>query len=215
MLATANWRATYWYAAAHENTVCDVSQIARASTLHAEEHGAKVWISAGKHASYLNEELCRRGCGADRCENMVPLQVTSIVNLGEVGHPMNGSEFVSSSRWPLAEKMASTNFPVAAVTRLESLPETDIAWFHPGRHPAQGIIAISSSTGHAIGRGGHDADGAIARSGRFGGRVISVAEDSTGNALGKSYRKMVHTLGVSARHVGKALGMTPKPPPAE
>jgi hypothetical protein len=44
---SARWKAVYWYAAAHENTVCDVSQITRASTLHAEEHGAKVWISPG------------------------------------------------------------------------------------------------------------------------------------------------------------------------
>ena len=71
----AAWRALYWYAAAHEQTVCDVSQIARASTLHAEDKGAKVWVSPGKHASYLDERLCNRGCGADRCEAMVPLAV--------------------------------------------------------------------------------------------------------------------------------------------
>ena len=35
-LASAKWKAVYWFAAAHENTVCDVSQIARASTLDAE-----------------------------------------------------------------------------------------------------------------------------------------------------------------------------------
>ena len=39
-LDSARWKAIYWYAAAHENTVCDVSQIARASTIHAEELGA-------------------------------------------------------------------------------------------------------------------------------------------------------------------------------
>ena len=39
--ADVKWKAVYWYAAAHENTVCDVSQIARAKTLHAEEHGRK------------------------------------------------------------------------------------------------------------------------------------------------------------------------------
>src|ERR1700742_5186746 len=75
-LSAAKWKAVYWYAAAHENTVCDVSQISRASTLHAEDHGATVWISPGKHASYLNEELCRRGCGGDLCENMTPLSVS-------------------------------------------------------------------------------------------------------------------------------------------
>lgn len=41
-LPSASWKPLYWYAAAHENTICDVSQIARASTLNAEDHGARV-----------------------------------------------------------------------------------------------------------------------------------------------------------------------------
>src|SRR3954466_8622103 len=49
----ANWRALYWYAAAHENTVCDASQIARASSVGGELHGPEVWISRGKHGSFL------------------------------------------------------------------------------------------------------------------------------------------------------------------
>jgi hypothetical protein len=40
-LASVIRKADYWYAAAHENTMCDVSQIARASSLHAQDHGAK------------------------------------------------------------------------------------------------------------------------------------------------------------------------------
>ena len=45
--AQPNGRAIYWYAAAHEDTVCDASQISRASTIDAEDHGTTVWISAG------------------------------------------------------------------------------------------------------------------------------------------------------------------------
>ena len=67
-LITAKWKAVYWFAAAHENTVCDVSQLARASALGAEENGPKVWLSPGKHAAYLAKSLCNHGCGADRCE---------------------------------------------------------------------------------------------------------------------------------------------------
>ena len=145
-LAAATWKAVYWYAAAHEDTVCDVSQIARAVTLHAEDRGAAVWISPGKHASYLNETLCRRGCGADRCEHMVPLPATTPVNLGEPAHPMNGAWFTASGAWPLGAKMSTSNFPAAPVARLNELPLTDIAWFNPGRHPVQGVIARSSST---------------------------------------------------------------------
>jgi hypothetical protein len=90
-LATAKWKALYWYAAAHEETVCDVSQITRASTLHAEQSGATVFVSPGKHASYFSEKLCRSGCGADRCIDEVALSHGGIINLGEPGHPMNGS----------------------------------------------------------------------------------------------------------------------------
>jgi hypothetical protein len=220
-LAAATWKAVYWYAAAHENTVCDVSQIARAATLHAEDHGATVWISPGKHASYLNEMLCRRGCGADRCENMVPLQSTALINLGEPNHPMNGSLFISSPEWPLIAKMSASNFLEAPLARLNQLPDTDIAWFNPGRHPAQGVIARSSSTEQAIAGGGRNTTTAISLAGNSTGsalttagssmgEAISTANDSTGNALQKSYRWTRHALGASARHVGTTLHVTPK-----
>ena len=198
--STARWQATYWYAAAHENTVCDVSQIARAATLGAVDHGAKVWISPGKHASYLNETLCRRGCGADRCESMVPLAVRAIVNLGEPDHPMNGSSFISSSAWPLGDKMKTSNFPAEAIARLNGLPATDIAWFNAGKHPAQGIISISATTEGAIAHGGADTSAAI-----------NLAEDSSGNGLAKGYHKTKHALGISAHAVGKALHVKPDP----
>ena len=114
----------------------------------------KVWISPGKHASYLNQTLCQGGCGADKCANMVALAPGKLINLGEIGQPMNGSLFISSSAWPLADKMANTNFPAGPVARLNQLPESDIAWFNAGRHPAQGVIAVSSSTEQAIARAG-------------------------------------------------------------
>jgi hypothetical protein len=193
------WEAVYWYAAAHENTVCDVSQITRASTLDAVDRGAKVWISPGKHASYLSESLCRGGCGADRCEAMEPLKTTKVVNLGEVGHPMNGSLFIASNAWPLAAKMSSTNFPAETITRLNEMPKEDIALFNPGRHPAQGVIAVSATTG-----------GAITNSGQNTTDAIGSAGDSTGNALQKSYRNTKHALGRSVHSVGEALHVVPK-----
>lgn len=207
---SATWTAKYWYAAAHENTVCDVSQISRASTLHAEDRGAKVWISPGKHASYLNETLCQRGCGADRCQEMLLLPPGKLINLGEPGHPMDGSLFISSNRWPLEEKMAATNFPVDAIACLNQLPETDIAWFHSGKHPAQGVIAVSNSTEEALANSGRNTTTAISTAGDSTNTAISVAGDSTNGALRKSYRNTVHALGTSARQVGKALRVTPK-----
>jgi hypothetical protein len=192
---SSKWKATYWYAAAHENTVCDAGQISRASTLHAEDRGATVWISAGKHASFLNEELCRRGCGGDICENMAPLSVSKIVNLGEIGMPMNGALWISSSRWPLTTKMMTTDFQAPAITRLESLPESDIAWVNPEKRPAQSTIAAGDSTIDALVASNQNTDTAI-----------STAGHATGNALDKTYGNVKHALGTSVRSVGKFLG---------
>jgi hypothetical protein len=194
-LSAAKWKAVYWYAAAHENTVCDVSQLARASALGAEDNGAKVWISPGKHAAYLAKSLCNHGCGADDCEAMKPMRTSRIINLGEPAHPMNGSDFVASNAWPLEQKMSHTDFPPEPIARLTALPHDDIAWFNAGRHPAQGVIAVSYTTGKAIDGSGQNTDAALA-----------LASDKTGNALHKSYRNTKHALGTTARDVGKALG---------
>jgi hypothetical protein len=204
-LSSAKWKALYWFASAHQDTVCDVSQIARASTLHAQEHGATVWISAGKHASFLNQALCRHGCGSDVCEDVRPVVISKIINLGEVGKPMNGSIWIASPQWPLAVKMSRTDFPQAPIDRLNALPTTEIAWFNPGRHPAQGVIAVSGSTAGALGTSeGNTVD------------AISVAGDSTGNALQKSYRNTMHALGTSAKNTEKFLDPNAKGnPPAQ
>jgi hypothetical protein len=205
-LRVATWKALYWYAAAHENTVCDVSQIARASTLHAEDAGPPIWISPGKHASYLNQPLCQSGCGADRCERMTPLAPAKLVNLGEPEHPMNGSLFIASAAWPLAAKMAETNFPSPVLARLGKLPDSQIAWFNEGRHPSQGVIAISSETESQAVAG-------VSLAAKAADSSVSVANGSTGNALQKSYRHTVHALGTSARHVGEFLNPKPRPDP--
>ncbi|MDR3773267.1 MAG: hypothetical protein P4L26_07965 [Terracidiphilus sp.] len=208
---SAKWKAVYWYAAAHESTVCDVSQIARASTLDGEESGPRVWVSPGKHASYLNEALCRAGCGADKCVDMVALRPGKIVNLGEAGHPMNGSIFIASREWPLMAKMSETNFPPEPIARLNQLPDTDIAWFGAGKHPAQQIIAVSSSTEQVIASGARNTTSSLSIAATSTGAAISVAEDNTGNALAKSSAHTGHALGKAARAVGEALHLVHKP----
>jgi hypothetical protein len=210
-LANAKWKALYWYAAAHENTVCDVSQIARASPLHAEEGGPKVFVSPGKHASYLNQKLCQSGCGADKCVDMVALPPGKIINLGEAAHPMNGSVFIASGAWPLIEKMTTTNFPPEPVARLNRMPETDIAWFNRGKHPAQGIIADSNATGQAMAVAGGDTMSSLAKAATSTGVGISLAQDGTGNALQKTCRNTGKALAVTAKHVGEALHLVSKP----
>ncbi len=134
---------------------------------------------------------------------MRTLAPAKLINLGEPGHPMNGSVFIASSAWPLTAKMSETNFPGPVLARLNELPESDIAWFNAGKHPKQGIIAISSMTGR-------DALGGLDTAADDTNSSLSIAHDSTGNALHKSYRHTTHALGPSARHVGKALGLEKK-----
>ncbi len=200
------WTAVYWYAAAHEDTVCDASQVTRASTVDAVAHGPTVWVSNGKHASFLREELCNRGCGGDRCALMEPLAAGQVVNLGEVAAVANGSVFVSSARWPLAEKMGRTDFKPALVQRVDGLPDTDIVWAEPAKRPGQ--VAIKGANrgvdGTLTGAGGGVHGAAVGT--RQTDVALSVAAANTGGALGRSYRNVRHALGTAARDTGKALG---------
>jgi hypothetical protein len=138
---------------------------------------------------------------------MTPLAPAKLVNLGEPGHPMNGSLFIASAAWPLAAKMAETNFPSPVLARLGKLPDSQIAWFNEGRHPSQGVIAISSETeSHAV--------AGVSLAAKAADSSVSVANGSTGNALQKSYRHTVHALGTSARHVGEFLAPKSRPGPS-
>lgn len=189
-----HWTALYWYAAAHEDTVCDASQVTRASTLGAENAGAAVWISEGKHASFLNEKLCPRGCGGDKCGGLQTMTVSRIVNLGEEGSPMNGSSWIASTEWPLKGKLARSDFSREELARVARLPDTDIAWVYPAKRPAQATIAAGGSTANALAMSDRKTDAAL-----------SVASDSTGDALETTYSKVGHALKQSARNVGRFL----------
>jgi len=188
------WRALYWYAAAHEDTVCDASQIARAATLDAVNRGAQVSISRGKHASFLNKALCQRGCGGDDCEAVQTMAVSRIVNLGEAKWPMNGALWTASTEWQLAAKMSRSDFEPGVLARLEQLPESDIAWVYPSKRPAQATISAGGSTADAL-----------ATSNRKTDTALSLAGDNTGNALDASYDKVTRSLHNSARNVGRFL----------
>lgn len=124
------WTARLWYAAAHEDTFCDHSTGARAATLGAESAGPRVYISRGKHASYLSQGHCSRGCGTDACPLGQPLTVAALVNIGEPGVPLNGATWMASSRWPLGNKLRS-DFDSAVRARLD-------------RREVVSVIALSS-----------------------------------------------------------------------
>jgi hypothetical protein len=192
-----DWKALYWYAAAHENTICDASQVARATTVDAEITGARIWISPGKHASFLNQEICTQGCGGDRCESMAPLTIKSLINLGEPSAPMNGAVWVDSPAWPLADKLRRTDFTQSRIDRLERLPETDIAWTNPAKRPVQSVIL-----------GGNDALGGAATGARATNTALVVADDNTGAALNNTTTSTRNALTKSFRGVKKALRKT-------
>jgi hypothetical protein len=191
------WRALYWYAAAHENTICDASQMARGATVDAEITGAKIWISPGKHASFLNQKICTQGCGGDRCEGMAPLTMKNLINLGEPSAPMNGAVWVDSPGWPLADKLRRSDFTQSRIDRVERLPETDIVWTNPAKRPVQSAIL-----------GGNDALGGAATGARATNTALVVADDNTGAALDNTTAKTGNALSKSFRNVTKALRKT-------
>lgn len=196
----AQWKALYWYAAAHEDTVCDASQIARASTLHAESHGPQLWISRGKHASFFTESLCKHGCGGDRCEAMVSAAAAVPINLGELHAPMNGATWIDAPAWPLAVKLGRSDFPDARTAHIDQLPATDIAWANPEKRPVQAVIL-----------GGNDAIGGGATGFRATNTALVVADAHTSNALNRATTSTGHALAKTFRGVKKFLGAdTPK-----
>jgi hypothetical protein len=207
---SATWKARYWYAAAHEDTVCNASQIARASTLDAETHGAHIWISEGKHASFLNQDLCTHGCGGDRCGKMALLKVQQIINLGELTAPMNGAIWLTSSRWPLKDKLSRTDFTDVRTDRLNRLAEADVAWANPAKRPAQSaILGTNEGIGGAM-TGARATDTALvvadsSASGAFDHATANTADalsgtiHSVGKALRKGVQKTGQVLGVESK----------------
>ena len=100
------WYATQWYAAAHQDTLCDSSQTASAVVLNAEDHGPTIWIAWGKHGAFFSPQQCNAGgCTADRCETSVVTISPVPVNIGEFNAPLNGAVWTSATNWPLADKM--------------------------------------------------------------------------------------------------------------
>jgi hypothetical protein len=177
-------RALYWFAAAHQATVCELNSAASASALHAEEHGPEVWISEGKHASFLTSKLCGKGCGADSCKLTKRLEPGRIVNIGEPGAPMNGAVWVNSPAWPMASKM-TTDF---AAARLEALQASGggLILFQPSP-PTQAVIL-------GVGAGPRYTAGALDTAGNHTDSALDTAERHTLKSLDASRRSVIHFL---------------------
>lgn len=195
------WKALYWYAAAHEGTVCDASQIARASTLDAENAGPEVWISYGKHAAFLNKKLCSRGCGGDSCPDEVPVPSAGLINLGEAGAPMNGATWAKSPLWPLEDKLIRSDFPTERTARVDQLPQSDVVWANPDLRPMQAALL-----------GGNDALGGGATGFRATNTALVIANAHTSNALRRTTLNTGHALGKSYHGVLRFLRAEPAAP---
>jgi len=141
------WQAVHWYAGAHEDTLCDNSAGIAAATVGAEHAGPYVWISRGKHASYLTLRRCAQGCRADDCDNTERMRVRQIINLGEPGAALHGAVWVSSSRWNLSAKLLKTDFNPEAVAELDRNGMLN----RRGLRPVKEIVGAGSDTSTAVG----------------------------------------------------------------
>jgi hypothetical protein len=203
-------KALYWYAAAHEDTVCDASHLARASTMTAGDRGATVWISAGKHASFLSEEMCSHGCGGDRCEQIEKLQVRAIVNLGESQAPMQEITWLRSAQWPLKSKLERSDFEEARIERVNRAQQDAIVWATPSKRPAQAtILGFNQGIGGAA-TGGLAADTALVIADSHTDAALDVATDKTRQSLKTSSSNTWKALKGSAQKVGDFLSGKPK-----
>jgi hypothetical protein len=193
-----SWTAAYWFAGAHESTVCDASNAAPASALNAGDGGPTVWISRGKHASYLDRGFCKWGCGGDVCDGRTPLRVFQVINIGEPGVPMNGAAWVDSPAWRMAAKM-KTDFSPAVLDQL--------AKPHLARVGAPG--ATMKTTQAVILGGDSTADG-LSTASQHTNSALNTASDHTDNALEKTAYAVDRSLRKAFRGVGSFLGMRPK-----
>lgn len=191
----SGWAAEAWYASAHQGTVCDAGNAAPAAALGARDRGATVWISRGKHASFLSEDLCKGGCGGDKCGPMIPLAPPRIVNLGELDAPLNGSLWVRSPKWPFAEKLA-TDFTPDVMALLAEDKAGKVAPRSGSRRAAQALVLAGSSTA-----------GAIETGQKHTGEALDTAGVSTDNALATGKKSVSRSLGRAARATGRFLGI--------
>jgi hypothetical protein len=190
------WQASHWYAAAHENTLCDMSNGATAAALRAVDHGANVWISRDKHASFLNSRLCAQGCGKDECTDTTPLQITSLINLGEPQVPMNGAAWSGSTSWHLAKKM-KPDFTDALIARIGNKDEADVA---PARDVVRGMrttILVAGDTYWSLA-------GATSNT----GESLGASAAATSTAIGATATSTGYAVKQAGRTVGKSLSAT-------
>ena len=125
---------------------------------------------------------------------MKVLSVRQIINVGELGAPMNEIVWLASSQWPLSDKLQRTDFLEARLARVQKLPQSDISWANPAKRPAQATI-FGAQTGV----------GGTVTGARATDSALVLANSNTSTALGQTTRETAHALSSSARNVWRAL----------
>ena len=183
----SEWKSEYWYAAAHEDTACDAGHAAKSSSLNAERQGPTVWISAGKHASYLDKSLCGGGCGGDDCSEMRPVETSKIINLGEPGAPINGVSWTQWSGWSLAAKM-EPDFSETALAKLDAADQTEMIPVNSSRSSVKITVLVGTSSAEAMIDTNNKTSAALSSASSAVGTSLNKSKDSTGNFLIRAAR---------------------------
>lgn len=180
-----HWHARYWLAAAHQDTACDRGHGAKAASLGTIEKGVPVWISRGKHASFLSKELCRLGCGGDSCQAMRLLPALPLVHIGELDSPLAGATWSRSTRWPLAEKMR-VEFTAEVIAEIER--SEAIAMLKPQLAPVQAFLLGGNYTLDGLAVGGRHTEGALQKADEKTADALTSGHEKVRDALGGAYR---------------------------
>jgi hypothetical protein len=170
--------------------VCDASSGATGQALRATQTGPFVYVSRGKHASYLNRGHCKWGCGSDICDPGPASPRASVVNLGEPEAPLNGAAWLRSRRWGLAGKLA-TDFDPALRARFDHDAPTTVLALRAGRRPFQAPILGGDTGLDALVEAGEAATLSL----EAAADATATAVQATGNAAATAARKTLRGVG--------------------
>jgi len=172
------WIARYWWAAAHEATICERSNAARAEWLGAEHSGARLWVSRGKHASFLSQNLCSLGCGGDRCDRVLPVPLAKVLNLGEKDALADGVQWVLAGSWPMRDKFGLT-FTASMLDRLDNEKSSAVVGRESSMYPVQAVALAGGETIDGLDTGKRETE-----------KALGTAAEKTGDALKKATRSV-------------------------
>ncbi len=197
-----DWKAVYWYAAAHEGTLCDAGNGARAEALDAERKGPHVWISHGKHASYLTLDLCKvRGCGGDLCRDMVLAPEGPLINLGEWDHPRNGATWVRGGAWNMRPKFQS-DFTPELMAMFDVLGPQGAGSVNASLKPVKAVMMAGGEAAGGVQTAGQQTDQALHKADRHATSAVDKAASSTGSALSRALRSTGRSIKKAAEAAG-------------